>query len=162
MKENNYVIANREREKMKTEKSNSLKIESIAIYPLDIELENPFKIATMSLDLARNVLIGISASNGLTGWGEGSPFRSIVGETQETCLAAAKEIRPLWLGKNPLAYQQRIAELDAFLPYNPTLRSAFDMALFDLCAQTAGMPLYAFLGGEKRVLDTDLTIGRNF
>jgi L-Ala-D/L-Glu epimerase len=144
---------------MENEKKRGVKIESISIFPLDIELETPFKIATMSLDLAKNILIGITASNGLTGWGEGSPFRSIVGETQETCLAAAIEIRPLWLGKDPLAYQQRIAELDAHLPYNPTIRSAFDMALFDLCAQTAGLPLYAFLGGEKRVLDTDLTIG---
>ena len=33
------------------------------------------------------------------------------------------------------------------------------MALYDLAAKHAGQPLYQFLGGEKRPIETDMTIG---
>ncbi len=33
------------------------------------------------------------------------------------------------------------------------------MALYDLAAKAAGQPLYEFLGGTRRLLETDLTIG---
>ncbi len=33
------------------------------------------------------------------------------------------------------------------------------MALFDLASKNAGQPLYQFLGGERKTLETDLTIG---
>lgn len=137
----------------------TMKIDRIGIFPFDIQLEEPFKIATMTIDKAYNILIHIETNEGLDGWGEGSSFRSIVGETQAINLAAAQEIRTVLLGKNPLNLHQRIREMDAWLPYNPTVRSAFDMALYDLAAKFAGLPLYAFLGGEKRVIETDLTIG---
>jgi len=42
--------------------------------------------------------------------------------------------------------------------HNPTAKSAFDMALYDP-GQTCDLPLYALLGGEKRSLTSDETIG---
>ena len=74
-------------------------------------------------------------------------------------LAAAQELRDVLIGKNPLDYASRVRELDAFLPLNSTIKSAFDMALYDLAAKHANLPLYRFLGGEKRPMETDLTMG---
>jgi L-alanine-DL-glutamate epimerase-like enolase superfamily enzyme len=43
---------------------------------------------------------------------------------------------------------------------NYCIKSAFDMALYDLAAKEAGLPLYAYLGGtNKGELRTDMTIG---
>jgi L-alanine-DL-glutamate epimerase-like enolase superfamily enzyme len=50
-------------------------------------------------------------------------------------------------------------ELHAFTAFNSTVKSAFDMALYDLAAKEAGLPLYAYLQGERKLLETDLTIG---
>lgn len=137
----------------------NLKITAIKIYPFNVSSEHEFKIATMVVSGAQNVLIHIQTNEEIDGWGEASSFRAIVGETQKINLAAAQEIREMLLGKNPLDYASRIREMDAFLPHNNTIKSAFDMALYDLAAKYAGLPLYRFLGGEERPMETDLTMG---
>jgi len=113
----------------------------------------------MSLSTAQNLLVEVRTNQGLAGWGEASSFRSIVGETQRINIAAAQELRPLLIGKNPTAVRHLMEQLEAYLPYNTTLKSAIDMALFDIAAQACGLPLYAYLGGEKREMETDLTLG---
>ncbi|MDD3807368.1 MAG: dipeptide epimerase [Candidatus Marinimicrobia bacterium] len=137
----------------------TMKIDEINIYPFNIETEEIFKIATMSLSGAKNVLVEIKTNQGLTGWGEACSFRAIVGETQQINLAAAVELREALLGKNPLEVVARTEEMEAWLPYNTTIRSAFDMALYDIASQAAGLPLYVYLGGTRRPVETDLTIG---
>ena len=136
-----------------------LAIDELLMYRFDIPLKDVFTIATMSLSTAHNLLVEVRTNQGLTGWGEASSFRSIVGETQCINIAAARELRPLLIGKNPLALRPLMEQLEAWLPHNTTLKSAVDMALFDIAAQACGLPLYAYLGGEKREMETDLTLG---
>jgi L-alanine-DL-glutamate epimerase-like enolase superfamily enzyme len=136
-----------------------LAIDDMRIYRFDVPLKDVFTIATMSLSTAQNILVEVQTNQGLIGWGEASSFRSIVGETQCINIAAAQELRPLLIGKNPLALQPLMEQLEAWLPHNTTLKSAIDMALFDIAAQACGLPLYAYLGGEKREMETDLTLG---
>jgi L-alanine-DL-glutamate epimerase-like enolase superfamily enzyme len=52
-----------------------------------------------------------------------------------------------------------LQQLHNFTAGNTTIKSAFDMALYDIAAKNAGAPLYKFLGGEKRVVESDITIG---
>ncbi|GAB3260004.1 L-Ala-D/L-Glu epimerase [Larkinella harenae] len=134
-----------------------MKINRIDIYKYNIPLKAPIAISLGTIENARNLLIRIHA-DGLMGWGEGSPFWMIVGETQETGWAAAQDFARLLIGQNALDIEGNLNRLDAYLPNNPTVKSAFDMALYDLAAQTAGLPLYAFLGGERFPLVTDETI----
>ena len=63
------------------------------------------------------------------------------------------------MGKDPLSISQRMNDINAIANGQPSIRSAFDMALYDLAAKLANMPLYRFLGGELRELRTDMTIG---
>ena len=136
-----------------------MKIIHIGIYPFNIPLRDVFQISTMALETAENVVIEIGTDEGITGWGEASPMRSIVGETQSIITAASGELKPLLMGKDPLAIADLVHMMDAYLPYNTTAKSAFDMALYDIAAQAAGVPLYRLLGGAKREMETDLTIG---
>ena len=136
-----------------------LAIDDVRIYRFDVPLKDVFTIATMSLSTAQNVLVEVRTNQGLIGWGEASSFRSIVGETQRINIAAAQELRPLLVGRNPLTLRSLMEQLGAYLPYNTTLKSAIDMALFDIASQACGLPLYAYLGGEKREMETDLTLG---
>lgn len=135
-----------------------MKITHIEIYRFSIPME-PFVIATGTMDYAQNVLVRIHTNAGFYGVGECSAFPMIVGETQETCLAVAKDFAKLWIGKNPLLIPERMQELLNYAANNSTIKSAFDMALFDISAKHADKPLYAFLGGFKRQVETDMTIG---
>ena len=63
------------------------------------------------------------------------------------------------LGKNPLSIENRMREINGFIVWESSTRSAFDIALYDIAAKAANMPLYQFLGGEPRTLRTDFTIG---
>lgn len=136
-----------------------LKISDIKIFRFDIPLREVFQIATMSLTDANNVLIKIETNEGIVGWGEGAPFHALVGETQDITFAAAKEFKRLLIGKNPLAIDSIVHFMDTHLPHNTTLKSAIDIALYDIASKVAGLPLYAFLGGEKRKMETGMTIG---
>ena len=135
-----------------------MKITHIDIYRFSIKMR-PFSIATGTMDYAQNVFIRVHTDNGLYGVGECSAFPMIVGETQETCLAMAKEFAKLWKDKNPLLIEERMDELHKFTAHNFTIKSAFDMALYDIAAKSADLPLYKFMNGSKREIETDITIG---
>lgn len=128
------------------------------IYKLSIPTE-PFKIATGTMHFLQNTFIRIHTDAGICGVGECSAFPMIVGETQATCFEMAREFAAVWRGKDAADIPARMQELHAFTAFNATIKSAFDMALYDLKAKAAGQPLYRLLGGTRRPLETDLTIG---
>jgi L-Ala-D/L-Glu epimerase len=135
-----------------------LKITHIDIYRFSIPMV-PFSIATGTMTHAQNVFIRVHTSGGFYGVGECSAFPMIVGETQDTCLVMAREFAKLWIGEDALDIPARLQQLHSFTAGNTTIKSAFDMALYDIAAKHAVVPLYQFLGGEKRSVETDITIG---
>ena len=133
-------------------------ITKIDIFRFSIPME-PFTIATGTMAHAQNVFIRVHTNAGFYGVGECSAFPMIVGETQGTCLIMAREFAKLWIGEDALDIPGRLQQLHNFTAGNTTIKSAFDMALYDIAAKNAGLPLYKFLGGEKRVVESDITIG---
>ncbi|WP_299514927.1 mandelate racemase/muconate lactonizing enzyme family protein [Mucilaginibacter sp.] len=133
-------------------------ITHIDIYRFSIPME-PFTIATGTMNHAQNTFIRVHTDAGFYGVGECSAFPMIVGETQDTCLVIAKDFAKLWKGKDALNIPERLQQLHDAVAGNGTIKSAFDMALYDIAAKNAGLPLYKFLGGEKREVETDITIG---
>jgi L-alanine-DL-glutamate epimerase-like enolase superfamily enzyme len=135
-----------------------LKITKIDVYRFSIPMI-PFTIATGTMDHAQNVFIRVHTSEGFYGIGECAAFPMIVGETQDTCLVIAREFAKLWIGQDALDIAGRLQQLHDFAAGNTTIKSAFDMALYDIAAKNAGLPLYQFLGGAKRIVESDITIG---
>jgi L-alanine-DL-glutamate epimerase-like enolase superfamily enzyme len=134
-------------------------ITKIEIYKLNIPRQTQFRIAIGVFEEVQNLLVRIHAGDGLYGLGEGAPLPFLCGETQAIAFEASKALARLLIGRDPYAVEARMHELGSYLVHNTTARSAFDMALYDLLGKRAGLPLYALLGGEKRALTTDETIG---
>jgi L-alanine-DL-glutamate epimerase-like enolase superfamily enzyme len=139
-----------------------MRIQRIEIFKLALPME-PFVIATEVATVAQNTFLRIHAdggpSGGFIGMGECSAFPMLTGETQGTCFEVAKEFARLLKGRDPLDIQTRMDELDAHIAFNTTIKSAFDMALLDLAAKAAGLPLYRFLGGTRKTIESDITVG---
>lgn len=122
---------------------------------------HPFTIATGTMHFAQNIFIRVYLQNGIYGVGECSAFPMIVGETQSTCFEMARDFAALWKGKDARDISARLKDLDDFTAFNTTIKSAFDMALYDIAAKAADKPLYEYLGGTVKQMETDLTIGIN-
>lgn len=135
-----------------------MQITSIDLYRYSIPMV-PFTIATGTMDYAQNLLVYIHTNEGISGIGECSAFPMIVGETQATCYEMGKAFAGILKQKDPLDIANRLLELDQFTARNYTAKSAFDLALHDIAAKAVGQPLYAYLGGSKRPIISDLTIG---
>lgn len=135
-----------------------MKIIKTEIYRFSIPMK-PFSIATGTMSYAQNVFIRIYTDTEIYGVGECSAFPVITGETQDTCLVLAQDFARLWKGKDPLDIPKRMKELNEYVAHNNTIKSAFDMALYDLAAKAEEKPLYKFLGGAKRRIETDITVG---
>lgn len=140
--------------------NNNLQITSIEIYKLCIPLKQPFVISLGPQYDADNIVIIIKTNEGITGWGECSPYMSINGESMDTCFIVAQYLAAELKNKNPLQIEECIASMDRLITRNESIKSAFDMALYDIASQHANQPLYQFLGGKKnKIISTDMTVG---
>ena len=136
-----------------------MRIISVELFKADIAYHAPFRIAISESTSTENVFVRLTTDAGFYGMGEASPTRAIVGETQASVVETAKELSPLFLGSDPLDIEGLVRRMDACRGGQPTCKSAFDMALYDLAGKIQGLPLYAVLGGGKRDFWTDNTIG---
>ena len=98
------------------------------------------------------VLVRVDTDEGLTGWGEAFSNAG----WQSTCTAVAQIIAPRVIGKDPAQIAQIQADLHRGL-YNTGRSGAvvfaisgLDIALWDIAAKRAGLPLYKLLGGSAR------------
>ncbi|RYY62303.1 MAG: dipeptide epimerase [Chitinophagaceae bacterium] len=134
-------------------------IRQVELYRIFIPLNEPFVISLGPIHSAENVLVILRTEEGPVGYGECSPFMSINGESAGTCMVVGGYFAQLLKGKNALDLEQHIAAMDGLIYGNSSIKSAFDMALYDLASQHAGQPLYRFLGGRNdKLITTDYTV----
>ena len=136
-----------------------MNIKKVDIYKLDVSREYAIRVPIGILSSAENVAVKITTEQGIYGWGEASPFAPITGDCQDSNFITAGKLAALIKGKDAMDTESRMREINRFVVGQPSIRSAFDMALYDLRAKAAGLPLYALLGGGRREICTDLTIG---
>jgi L-alanine-DL-glutamate epimerase-like enolase superfamily enzyme len=138
---------------------NTNAIQTVSIYKLFVPLKEPFVISLGPIHHVQNVVVVIKTQKGLTGFGECSPYMTINGESVDTCFIVGQYFAKVLKGKNALDIVACCAAMDKTIYANYSIKSAFDMALHDIAAQHAGVPLYKFLGGKKdKTLTTDMTV----
>jgi len=139
--------------------NNSLKITSVDLFKLNIPMKFPFKISLGTSYEANNVLVRINTNKDIYGLGEACSSLRITGDTQNTVYEAGILIAKVIKGKDPLAIDTRMKEINQTIVKQTQIKSAFNIALYDILGKATGVPLYVILGGEKRDIFTDYTIG---
>jgi L-Ala-D/L-Glu epimerase / N-acetyl-D-glutamate racemase len=135
-----------------------LQIKSIGIHKLMIPLKEPFVISLGAQYDAESIIVVIKTDNHI-GFGECSPYMSINGESLDTCFIVGQCLAKVLKGKDALDIKECIRDMDKTIYGNNSIKSAFDMALYDIASQHAGVPLYKYLGGKNnKTLVTDYTV----
>ncbi|MBI1344383.1 MAG: dipeptide epimerase [Terrimonas sp.] len=129
------------------------------VYKFLVPLKAPFITSLGREENAENIIIVIRTDKGISGFGECNPFMPINGESIDTAYTVAGYFGKALKGKNALDVEECIQSLNRVIYANYSIKSAFDIALHDIAAQFAGVPLYKFLGGKKNhALYTDYTV----
>jgi L-alanine-DL-glutamate epimerase-like enolase superfamily enzyme len=134
------------------------KIRDVEIFPFTLQQKVAIKIALPTPLTMDNVFIRLRTEDGVTGVGEASPYSAVTSETQQTDIAMARTLADLVRGRDPFTIAKIVDDMDMLSPNNPSIKAAFEMALWDICGKIAELPICCLLGKYRDSFETDKTI----
>lgn len=124
-------------------------IEAEAI-PIRIALKQPFTIAVGTITHTNHVLVRLRDDEGRVGWGESITFHPVYGYDQKALYHVLTDhLIPAITGFDPHDVVKLHDCMDQAIPGNLMAKTGIDIAVYDLVAQAAGVPLHAFIGGRR-------------
>lgn len=129
-----------------------MKITAIRAYQVDLPLhEGSYKWSGgNSVELFDSTVVAVETDSGLVGWGEVCPLGpAYLPAYAAGARAGIAELAPQLLGADPLALDRLNARMDAAMRGHPYVKSAIDMACWDLLGQATGLPVATLLGGHE-------------
>jgi L-alanine-DL-glutamate epimerase-like enolase superfamily enzyme len=97
-----------------------------------------------------SLIVALAAEDGTTGWGEAAPLGAFYAEAfPEAMEAGLRRLIPLTLGLSARTPARTAEQIDAAMLGQPAVKSALDMALWDLASRLAGVSLADFTGGAS-------------
>ncbi len=124
---------------------------------INVPLKKPFKIALGTTETYTGVIVKICTEE-FCGYGEAAPSPRITGDTVGSTIAALERFRPNLIGKDVLRVGEIMNNLERIIHDNSTAKAAVDFALHDILGKRAKLPLVNILGGERREIETSLTV----
>lgn len=130
-------------------------VTKLEIWRLDLPFHFSFRHALAERNTSDSVVVRVTMSNGVTGYGEGLPREYVTGETQASCVAAFERvIAPALIGRR-LARIEDVRDPIVSLLDGPAARDlsavcAVELALLHALARGSGRPVSALLGRPPR------------
>ncbi len=128
-----------------------MKIERISAYQIDLPLrEGSYKWSGgKSVSVFDSTVVRIDTDAGVTGYGEVCPLGPYYLPAYANGVRAGiRELGPHLLGEDPLQLERLNRRMDAALKGHPYVKSAIDMACWDILGQAVGQPVCILLGGR--------------
>ena len=136
-----------------------MKVHSVELYHVPRKLKKPFITSLGYNEYAHSVYVKIITDVGLIGYGECTPSPYINGETHETCFVIGKLLAQGLIGKDPSDIESGFELMSKLIYANNSIKSAFDIAHYDIISKSKDLPLYKYLGGEiSKKIYTDYTV----
>ena len=130
-----------------------MKITAVHVETLELEMEEPFVIASSALAASPCDLVRVETDEGLVGFGEACPAYEFTGDTLWTVQDVIGEyLGPAVIGKDPFRLEAIVHcwERELWTVGNQAACAALEMALWDLQAKALGRPLCDLIGGRTR------------
>lgn len=130
-----------------------MKITKISIFHVDLPLEHPYWLSAgrLKFEVLDATLVKIETDEGLTGWGEGTPWgHTYVPAHGPGIRAGIATMTPFILGLDPRRLLDVERAMDLALPGHLYAKSPIDMACWDIAGQAAGLPIADLMGGGSR------------
>src|ERR1700693_5780050 len=128
-----------------------MRISEICVYCVDLPLqEGIYKWSGgNSVTVFDSTVVEVRTEAGVTGWGEvcplGSAYLPAYAEGARTGIA---ELAPHLIGLNPMLLSTINEKMDRILRGHPYVKSAIDMACWDILGKVTKQPLSTLLGGS--------------
>jgi len=129
-----------------------MKISKINVWQLDLPLHKPYWLSGGRLKFEKldSTIVRIDTDAGICGWGEGCPWGvTYLPAFGRGIRAGLEELAPLLIGRDPRQLDAVNRVMDLALPGHPYIKSALDMACWDIAGKAAGMPLCEMLGARE-------------
>jgi L-Ala-D/L-Glu epimerase len=130
-----------------------VKITAVHVETLELEMEEPFVIASSALAASPCDLVRVETDEGLVGFGEACPAYEFTGDTLWTVQDVIGEyLGPAVIGQDPFRLEAIVHcwERELWTVGNQAACAALEMALWDLQGKALGRPLCDLIGGRTR------------
>jgi len=127
-----------------------MRITRITVWKVDLPLTKPYWLSGGRLKFERldSTFVRLETDEGIEGWGEGCPWGSTYLPAHGPGIRAGIEtLVPALLGCDPRGVETINRLMDVALPGHPYVKSAIDIACWDILGQAAGLPLWQLMGG---------------
>lgn len=136
-----------------------MNIRTIETFLVHCPLHRPFITALRTVHAVQSVIVKMTASNGMVGWGEAVPTHVITGESLGSIrYAIDRVIAPVLIGQDVTQREKLFQRLQQVIVGNTSAKAGVDMAIHDLLGQLCGLPLVQLLGGYRACVVTDMTV----
>jgi cis-L-3-hydroxyproline dehydratase len=128
-----------------------MKIQRISVYRVELPLhEGSYKWSGgKAVTVFDSTVVRIDTDEGLSGHGEVCPLGPFyLPAYANGCRAGIRELGPHLLGEDPLQLGKLNLRMDAALKGHAYVKSALDMACWDILGKVAGQPVCTLLGGR--------------
>ena len=128
-----------------------MKISKISVFQVDLPLhEGSYNWAGgKSVKIFDSTVVRVETDEGITGHGEVCPLGPVyLPAYAEGARAGIQVLAPALLGQDPTQLAKLNRHMDATLKGHPYVKSAIDMACWDILGQATGQPVCNLLGGR--------------
>lgn len=128
-----------------------MKITGLKVYQVDLPLHegNYSWSEGKSVDVFDSTVIQVETNSGITGFGEVCPLGPVYLPAYAAgARAGIEELGPHLIGCDPTQLQALNVTMDRAMKGHPYVKSAIDMACWDILGKAAEMPVCTLLGGR--------------
>ncbi|MDH3673254.1 MAG: mandelate racemase/muconate lactonizing enzyme family protein [Gammaproteobacteria bacterium] len=129
-----------------------MKIARITVYQITLPLEHPYRLSggRLLFEKLDSTIVKIQTNEDAVGWGEACPWGSTyLPAFGKGVRAGIEEIAPQLIGQDPCKLDVINRVMDRALPAHPYVKSALDIACWDILGKTTGFALCDLLGGRR-------------